>query len=152
MVWLDAGCTIDGYYSDFSRAGVIGGPTKKQQQVQRQIHEITLAGVEMVRPGVRAAEIAAYCNREVERLDLAITSNISGLAGRVGHGLGLAAAEWPSLNPESQAVLGAGMVITIEPGVATTFGTFHVEENVRVTGTGYEILSTCLWELRRLAL
>jgi len=34
------------------------------------------------------------------------------------------------------------MVITIEPGVATDFGVFHVEQDVLVTETGHEILST----------
>jgi Xaa-Pro aminopeptidase len=150
MVWMDAGCAVAGYYSDFSRAGVVGGPTEAQQQLQQRIHEITLAGLALVRPGVDAAAIARSCHHELAQLDLPITSNISGLAGRVGHGLGLAMIEWPSINLESQITLQAGMVITVEPGVATTFGTFHVEENVLVTETGYELLSPCSWELRNL--
>jgi Xaa-Pro aminopeptidase len=111
-----------------------------------------MAGVELIRPGLPAAEIARRCNSQLERLEFAIRSNISGLASRIGHGLGLAVTEWPSLNEASQTVLQPGMVITIEPGVATSFGIFHVEENVVVTETGYEILSVCPWELRRLAL
>lgn len=151
MVWLDAGCAIDGYYADFSRAGVVGGPTPAQRQLQQQLHAITLTGVELVRPGRPLADIAQHCHAAVECLDVPITSNISGLAGRIGHGLGLAVTEWPSINRQSQVVLEPGMVITIEPGVATTFGTFHVEENVLVTKNGYEILSTCSWELRTLS-
>jgi Xaa-Pro aminopeptidase len=151
MVWLDAGCSVDGYYADFSRAGVVGGPSQRQQQLQQQIHAITLAGVEMMRPGVRLAEIAQFCQAEVGRLAGPMTSNIAGLAGRVGHGLGLAVTEWPSIEPNHQLVLQPGMVLTIEPGVATTFGTFHVEENVVVTETEPMILSQCGWELRALA-
>jgi Xaa-Pro aminopeptidase len=39
------------------------------------------------------------------------------------------------------------MVISIEPGVATRNGTFHIEENVAVTADGYEVLSNCSREL-----
>jgi Xaa-Pro aminopeptidase len=44
------------------------------------------------------------------------------------------------------------MVVTLEPGVATPYGTFHVEENVVVREDGYEILSNCprtLWRIGR---
>ena len=30
MVWMDCGCTVDGLWSDFGRAGVVGGPTPEQ--------------------------------------------------------------------------------------------------------------------------
>jgi Xaa-Pro aminopeptidase len=34
-----------------------------------------------------------------------------------------------------------GMVITIEPGVATEYGTFQAEEDLIVTAEGCEVLS-----------
>ena len=39
------------------------------------------------------------------------------------------------------------MVISVEPGVATEYGLFHVEENVLVTEDGYEVLSVAPREL-----
>ena len=51
MVWLDSGCTMDGLWSDFGRAGVVGGPTPEQDDAQRRIVEITSLGVALVRPG-----------------------------------------------------------------------------------------------------
>jgi Xaa-Pro aminopeptidase len=53
---------------------------------------------------------------------------------------------------EDETVLEPGMVLTVEPGVGTTFGTFHVEENVLVTARGYEILSHAPRELATIAL
>ena len=47
-------------------------------------------------------------------------------------------------------VLEPGMVITIEPGVATEFGVFHVEQDVLVTESGHEVLSIApsdIWEI-----
>ncbi len=147
LVWMDAGCSVGGYWSDFSRAGVVGGPSPEQERAQSLIHETTMMGVEMVRPGVRASEIARACNAELDRLDLPVTSSISGLASRIGHGVGLAVTELPHVAEYDDTVLEPGMVITIEPGVATPYGTFHVEENVLVTGDGHELLSTASREL-----
>lgn len=147
IVWFDGGCAIDGYWSDFSRAGVIGGPTHEQVATQQALHAITHMGVAMVQPGMPVAEIAARCNRAVEDLGLPLTSNISALAGRVGHGLGRLITELPSLSEEDETRLAPGMIVTIEPGVATDFGTFHVEENVLVTADGPKILSSPNWKL-----
>ncbi len=133
-----------------ARAGVIGGPSDAQLFAQAQIHAITTAAIAMLRPGACVAEIAAHCEGALDRLDFQITSSISGLAGRVGHGLGLAVTEWPSLNRECPETLEAGMVVTIEPGVATLYGTFHVEQNVLITDTGSRVLSAYPWELRSL--
>ncbi len=47
-------------------------------------------------------------------------------------------------------LLEPGMVITIEPGVATDFGVFHVEQNVLVTETGHEVLSTASTGIRQI--
>jgi len=45
-------------------------------------------------------------------------------------------------------VLEAGMVITIEPGVARAFGIFHVEQDVVVTPESPEVVSLAPWPLR----
>ena len=31
MVWMDAGCTVSGYWSDFSRAALVGAPSAEQE-------------------------------------------------------------------------------------------------------------------------
>jgi Xaa-Pro aminopeptidase len=103
--------------------------------------------VTLVTPGRPVSEIAAYCNDAIARLGIPLTSSVSGLAGRAGHGLGLSTTEPPSLALDDPAVLDAGMVVTIEPGFATEFGMFHVEQNVAVTDDGPDVLSTAPWEL-----
>ena len=152
FVWLDAGCTVSGYWSDFSRAGVVGEPLPEQQQAQAAIHQITTEAVHMVRPGIAASALAKFCYRRLSELDFPITSSIAALAGRVGHGVGLNMTEPPHISEQDDTALEPGMVITLEPGVATTYGTFHVEENVLVTEDGFEILSKSPRELRSIAL
>ena len=151
LVWMDAGCAVDGYWSDFGRAGVVGGASVEQRDAQARIHEITMLGVELIRPGVTTGEIARRCNEALAALDLPVTSCISGLAARIGHGLGLAGTELPHVAEDDDTVLEPGMILTIEPGVATPCGTFHVEENVVVTETGHEVLSTAPRELATIA-
>jgi Xaa-Pro aminopeptidase len=147
MVWMDSGCSVGGYWSDFSRAGVVGGPSEEQRRAQAAVHEATMAGVAVIRPGATTGEVGRACESALARFPFPITSSISGLAARAGHGMGLAPTERPHVVDGDGTVLDAGMVITVEPGVATTFGTFHIEENVLVTETGYELLSTTRREL-----
>lgn len=147
MVWLDSGCTVNGLWSDFGRGAVVGQPTSAQVEAQAAIHSITADAAAMVAPGVALSDIARFCNRSVEELKLPITSNISGIAGRVGHGIGMDPTEPPHLSEVDQTTLEAGMVITVEPGVATADGIYHVEEDVLCTPDGYEVLSECPREL-----
>lgn len=50
---------------------------------------------------------------------------------------------WPSLLPEDDTPLRAGMVLTLEPGVEVTPGRIMVhEENIVLRADGAELLST----------
>jgi Xaa-Pro aminopeptidase len=148
LVWLDSGCTVEGFWSDFGRSGVVGGPTPEQVDAQRRIIDITQLGVGMVRPGRPVAEIAAAVNERVREIGLPVTSDIAALAGRVGHGVGLDMTEPPHISEDDPTVLAPGMTITIEPGVATAFGLFHAEQNVLVTEDSHEVLSRSPQHLR----
>lgn len=150
FVWMDAGCTVSGYWSDYSRAGTVGTPTDEQSHAQDAIHRITTDAIALVRPGMRASSVWEFCLRQLDALGFPITSSITQLAARVGHGMGLDMTEPPHLGPHDTTVLQAGMVITIEPGVATSYGTFHVEENVLITEDGAEVLSHAPRNLRQI--
>ena len=141
LVWMDAGCTIQGYWSDFSRAAVVGAPSEVQRRAHEAIRKITAEAIRRIRPVICCSEIWRYCMTEIDRLDFSITSSIAQLASRVGHGLGLHMTEPPHLSEQDHTPLASGMTITIEPGVATQYGTFHIEENVVITEDGCEVLS-----------
>jgi Xaa-Pro aminopeptidase len=152
MLWFDAGCSVEGFWSDFSRAGTVGRPSPEQRDAQRRIAGITARGVAMVRSGVPVAEIAAALDAGVRDIGLPVEAATSELAGRVGHGVGYDTTEPPHVSTDDPTVLAPGMVITIEPGVATSFGLFHAEEVVAVTADGREVLSRSRRELREIAL
>lgn len=85
-------------------------------------------------------------------IGIPIDAATSDLAARVGHGVGFDITEPPHVSPVDPTILAPGMVITIEPGVATPFGLFHAEEVVAVTATGHEVLSRSPRHLRTIAL
>jgi Xaa-Pro aminopeptidase len=152
MLWFDAGCSVQGFWSDFSRAGVVGRPSAEQRDAQRLIAELTATGVAMVRSGVPVAEIASVVDEGVRDVGLPVEVATSESAGRVGHGIGYDITEPPHVSVDDPTILAPGMVITIEPGVATSFGLFHAEDVVAVTDKGPDVLSHSRRNLRSIAL
>lgn len=131
LLWADVGFRVDGYWSDFCRAGVVGGPTSQQVDRQRRILEATAAGVAACLPGATAADVARATGAELER------QGLPGLGfGRVGHGIGLTATEPPSIALHDQTVLEAGMVVTVEPAAALADGLYCAEQVVIVRPAG----------------
>ena len=65
---------------------------------------------------------------------------------RVGHGLGMDVHEPPSIAHNSETLVEAGMVLTVEPIFSDRpegrIGNFALEDVVAVTATGHEVLST----------
>ena len=46
LVWIDAGTTYKGYWTDWCRAGVVGKPSEEQRRLQAIIHETTMLGAD----------------------------------------------------------------------------------------------------------
>ncbi len=64
------------------------------------------------------------------------------LPGRVGHGVGCSAHEFPSLAPGNKIPLKPNMVITVEPGLMDkSWGGVRHSDTVLITENGYELLT-----------
>jgi len=102
-----------------------------------------LAGVAAVRDGVVGSDVDAAV-REVFQREEVEHEYLHG----TGHGVGLYIHEEPILSPRCTAVLSAGEVVTVEPGLYRKgVGGVRIEDQVVVTGTGCRILTLSPKEL-----
>ena len=143
MLWMDMGAVFDGYWSDFSRAGVVGGPSPEQRRMQAAILEVDRACLDAVKIGEPVKRIPMAAETAMRRLGLDLQIG----EGRIGHGLGLMSTEPPHVAHYEDTLMEAGMVITIEPRVLASFGIFDVEEIFVVGPAGPELLTSAPREL-----
>lgn len=147
VLWIDAGCFYREYASDYSRMASIGAPSADQKKMHSLVCEITQKCIDCVKPGIEVSLIDAINSAEWRKAGKDYDQiNFGG--GRIGHGVGMMVAEPPHVATYDHTVLEPGMVITIEPGIVTDYGCFHVEQNILVTNKGSEILSVAPTELR----
>ena len=154
LLWIDTGCKVNGYSSDFSRIAAIGEPSSDQKNMYEIVNGISNTAVAAIRPGIKASDLSRLCNREFENAGLKdvwgegdCSSAQSNRAQRVGHGIGMATTEPPHIALFDGTELKAGMVVTIEPTVVTNYGHFNIESNVLVTEDGPDLLSTATTDL-----
>jgi Xaa-Pro aminopeptidase len=137
FVLVDAGATVDGYCSDCTRTFAVGDVSDSLQELYQVVLRAQLAGVEAVRAGVDGREVDAAA-----RAVIADAGYGENFGHGLGHGLGLLVHEAPVLRPESQDVLEAGNVVTVEPGIYLSgLAGVRIEDLVAVTEEGVEVLS-----------
>lgn len=144
LVVVDMGAVQDGYCSDMTRMLFLGAPPAKVKRTYRAVLEAQLAGIDAVRAGASTVRVDRAA-RDVLKgygLDRAFVHS-------TGHGLGLEIHEPPRIGKRDKIKLRAGMAITIEPGVyLEDFGGIRIEDTVVVTGSGCEILTPTVKDLR----
>ncbi len=137
LLTLDFGCIVDGYCSDMTRTLVVGSASAEQKKIYDIVLQAQAASLEMVKPGVRCCDVDAAGRSIIEAAGYGPQ-----FGHGTGHGVGLEIHESPRVAATSEAVLAAGMIITIEPGIyIPDFGGVRIEDLVVVTESGYRLLS-----------
>lgn len=150
LVVLDFGGVLSGYCSDLTRTVAVGEVGAERRRLYQAVLEAQQAAIEAVRPGVTTTAVDAAARNVLERHNLG-----EAFGHGTGHGLGLEVHEEPRLTrprPDVPPVpLEPGMVFTIEPGAYVPgLGGVRIEDDVLVTETGCEILTSVPRELRSL--
>jgi Xaa-Pro aminopeptidase len=149
LVHIDLGVRRDDYCSDLQRMWYVRRPGESAPpaEVQRAFSTVVRAieaGAAALRPGVRGFEVDGAARKVV--VDAGYPEFKHGL----GHSLGRAVHDggtmlgprWPCYGRNVEAVVEVGNVFTLELGVPTTSGLVGLEEDVLVTATGCEFLSS----------
>lgn len=143
LVLVDAGAKLDGYCSDCTRTFAVGDVSSSLRDVYEVVLRAQQAGVEALAAGAAGRDIDAAA-----RAVIAEAGYGENFGHGLGHGIGLLVHEAPVLRPESQDVLAARNVVTVEPGVYLSgVCGVRIEDLVEVTENGCEILTTFPKEL-----
>jgi Xaa-Pro aminopeptidase len=150
LLLVDWGASGRFYKSDLTRILVTrkNSASSEPQQYSGQgtkldtVYQVVLQAQEqalrLLRPGVKAQDVDAEARRVITE------AGFGDFFGHgLGHGLGLEVHEAPSLRPNSNTVLQAGMVVTVEPGIYLPgWGGVRIEDDVLITPEGCEVLTS----------
>lgn len=137
LVTVDFGGVVDGYCSDMTRTIWLGDLDPKSLEIYTIVRRSHRAAVDVVKPGLTGGDVDAVARDLIREAGYG-----EAFSHGLGHGLGLAVHEAPGLRAESQTVLEAGMVVTVEPGIYVPgVGGSRVEDLLVVTEAGYDSLS-----------
>jgi Xaa-Pro aminopeptidase len=143
-VVMDFGGELAGYFSDTTRTVVVGEPPEGFADAYQVVREAQAAGIEAVRPGIRAEEVDRAARAIVEAAGYG-----ERFIHRTGHGIGLELHEPPYMVEGDETVLELGMTFSVEPGVYLEgrFG-IRIEDIVTVTEDGADRLNRSTRDLQ----
>jgi Xaa-Pro aminopeptidase len=124
--------------SPFTQPIAGGSLPPRLEEIYTVVLRAQQRALELLRPGAKAQEVDAEARRVIAE------AGFGDFFGHgLGHGIGLQVHEAPSLRPNSNHVLQAGMVVTVEPGIyLPNWGGVRIEDDVLITPDGYEVLTS----------
>ena len=137
MVIIDCGAVYCGYHSDETCTFAVGHKNKKQEEAYSLVKTAHDRALEAVKAGIPCVEIDRIARECIE----------TGKLGKyfthgTGHGVGLDVHEAPRIASNSEMVLEAGMVLTIEPAVyIPDLWGVRIEDMILVKEEGCEVLT-----------
>jgi Xaa-Pro aminopeptidase len=109
---IDTGATLDGYKSDITRVVHLGEPHAEIWAAYEAVKDANRRGRQAAVAGARACDVDLAARQALEQMGYGPY-----FVHRTGHGLGMDVHEAPWITSESDTILEAGMVFSIEPGV-----------------------------------
>lgn len=137
LVLMDFGCRVEGYCSDITRTVVLGAASDEQARLYEIVLDAQRAALEAMEVGGAGRDVDAAARKVI-----AEAGHADHFGHGLGHGVGLDIHEAPRAARTSEHHLGAGDVITNEPGVyVPESGGVRIEDCVLITEDGPEVLT-----------
>jgi Xaa-Pro aminopeptidase len=147
LLLLDFGAQYKGYCSDITRTLVMGPASSEQREIYEIVRHANAVASASVRAGMKGQDADGLARRYIEDRGYGDAFGHS-----LGHGLGLEVHEAPRLAKTVETLLGAGAVVTIEPGIYRPgWGGVRIEDDVHLAASGPEILTDFTRELLEVA-
>ncbi len=145
IIKVDVGCVLAGYSSDSARTFAFQSAHPAARQVHAALRSAFDAGMKLLLPGRRMAEVHQAATRAMHAAGFSDFSR-----GHFGHGLGqnVFSEEWPFLSESSDVDLQPGMVLAFEtPYYIKGLGGFIIEDQFLITENGNRCMNTLPREL-----
>ncbi len=144
-VLFDWGAKLNGYCSDMTRTVTMGKPDEQFTKIFTIVYDAQQKAIEAIRPGASSKSID-----DIARNHIANKGFNDFFGHGLGHGVGLAVHEPPSISPliEKDITIKENMVFTVEPGIyLPDWGGIRLENMVLVTKDGVQVLNQLAVEL-----
>lgn len=135
VIHIDFGGKFNHYTSDIARGILVGRPNPKHVDLYKRLTDCYVKGLEQLKPGARACDIYHYTRTQFEKAGIPFTMSL------VGHGLGIGVHELPMLVPSETKGLEPDMMLCYEIRTIVDGHRYHIEDLVRITPDGHDILS-----------
>jgi Xaa-Pro aminopeptidase len=143
LIQFDIGARYQHYAADLTRTFLIGKPTPKQQKMYQAVMEAQEKAFQKIQEGAKGRLVDAAAREIIKKHGFG-----QNFPHGLGHGVGLAVHELPTLSNISKDILKAGNIVTNEPGVYVVgYGGVRVEDTVLVKKDGAERLTKASYEL-----
>jgi Xaa-Pro aminopeptidase len=140
---IDWGVNEGLYVSDLTRVIATDKISPKLRKLYGVVLKAQLAGIDAVKPGATCEEVDGAARAVIEH-----AGHGKRFGHGLGHGIGLEIHEAPRLAQGQKTVLKPGMIVTVEPGIYfPEWGGIRIEDDVLVTRTGHEVLTSSPKEL-----
>ncbi|MDD7185187.1 MAG: aminopeptidase P family protein [Oscillospiraceae bacterium] len=139
FVLMDFGAVYNGYHSDMTRTVCVGEPSPEMRKVYDIVLKAQLSALDYAKAGITGSQLDSVARKIISDAGY---GECFGHA--LGHSVGLEIHEFPVSSPNSNTVLRAGNIMTIEPGIYIEgkFGV-RIEDFVILNENSCENLTKC---------
>ena len=135
-VGFDVGVSYKGYWSDLARTASVGPPSEELDEFYSWMMNLRHQCNLMLQPNRTPKEVVKVCDEIINKRNLKTMG-----VGRIGHGVGLATTEYPSLAAFQDIQFKKGMVFACNPNFANHLGLINSEDNWVITENQPDLLS-----------